>query len=178
MSDLKKTLVLNFDRDIVKQRIQERLKELKIALPSDKSKKPEKNKKEKPLGEKAKQNPVPPPIRVPIKMKHLTEYLQKTYPLCFTTPASPLSLDIYKELKAKNDLKQDGKLLSSRQRFMFLHIYTGRKSYREAIIAGAERKSLDGSVSGYVTEEEALHAKQALSEMQKKYEEKNVKKPN
>ncbi len=169
MSDLKKKLVLNFNRDIAKQRIQERLKELKITLPSHKDKKLDKdkkfngNKKGKPTPKHGKKNTVPRGAGL-LKMKDLTKYVQKTYPLCFTVPMSPLSLNIFKELKAKNDLMQDGKLLSSRQIFLFLYLYTGQKSYRESIVLGAERKSLDGSVSGQVNEKEAMHAKQVLAE--------------
>lgn len=147
MTGNNRKLILNFDRKAAMQKIKEKLKQLNITLP--KKDKPEK-------------------LSCFVKRKILNKYLEKTYPLCFTNPISPLSHGIHKEIRAAGDLKQDGEILNGRKLQMFLYLYTNAKKYKKRIRAGAERKSLDGSVSGYVTEEEAKHAKKSIAEFDAK----------
>ena len=87
----------------------------------------------------------------------IVEYLQKTYPKCFSardTHPLPLALGIHKQLLASEELPF-AKVKIRR----FLKRYTRSKEYRKNLIIGSPRVGLQGNQIGVVTEEEINRAK-------------------
>ena len=87
----------------------------------------------------------------------MLEYLQKTYPKCFSardTHPLPLALGIHKQLLASEELPF-AKVKIRR----FLKRYTRSKEYRKNLIIGSPRVGLQGNQIGVVTEEEINRAK-------------------
>ena len=93
----------------------------------------------------------------PDLVKKMNSYFQETFPLCFTNPISPLALGIHLQLRAHKQQFPDS-LCTSNNVFKYLYVYTRNIQYKKALIAGADRLNIDGSIAGVVTEEEAQRA--------------------
>ena len=93
----------------------------------------------------------------PDLVKKMKLYFQETFPLCFTNPISPLALGIHLQLRAHKQQFPDS-LCTSNNVFKYLYVYTRNMQYKKALIAGANRLNIDGSIAGVVTEEEAQRA--------------------
>jgi sRNA-binding protein len=93
----------------------------------------------------------------PDLVKNMNLYFQETFPLCFTNPISPLALGIHLQLRAHKQQFPDS-LCTSNNVFKYLYVYTRNMQYKKALVAGANRLNIDGSIAGVVTEEEAQRA--------------------
>lgn len=93
----------------------------------------------------------------PDLVKKMKLYFQETFPLCFTNPMSPLALGIHLQLRAHKQQFPDS-LCTSNNVFKYLYVYTRNMQYKKALIAGANRFNIDGSIAGIVTEAEAQRA--------------------
>lgn len=92
------------------------------------------------------------------KYRSILDYLQNTYPACFTTTPSPLALNIHQKLYQLEQQKPESTLSKTAIR-QFLIIYTKSKIYQKSLRLGANRLELDGSISSIVNEEQIALAK-------------------
>ena len=67
-------------------------------------------------------------------------YFQEKYPVCFTIPATPLAIGIYKQLGNETDLIN--LKISKRQLRLFLYFYCTKPDYIEAVKKGLQRIGL------------------------------------
>lgn len=95
-------------------------------------------------------------------------WLRSTFPLIFTSDIKPLKIGITKDIVALNIEGAPEKAWVSRA----IGYYVRSTSYLRCMKAGAERFDLRGLASGTVTEQEAMIAKEALNQYQKKIAEK------
>ena len=81
-------------------------------------------------------------------------YLQQKYPKCFTSPPSPLAIEIHKEfhILEKN-------IISKTKINRVLARYVRSKDYRKALIENSDRLNLDGSLHSKVTREQLTRQK-------------------
>ena len=81
-------------------------------------------------------------------------YLQQKYPKCFTSPPSPLAIEIHKEfhILEKN-------IISKTKINRVLARYVRSKDYRKDLIENADRLNLDGSLHSKVTREQLTRQK-------------------
>ena len=81
-------------------------------------------------------------------------YLQQKYPKCFTSPPSPLAIEIHKELHIL-----EKNIISKTKINRILARYVGSKDYRNALIENTDRLNLDGSLNSKVTKEQLTRQK-------------------
>jgi len=81
-------------------------------------------------------------------------YLQQKYPKCFTSPPSPLAIEIHKELHIL-----EKNIISRTKINRILARYVRSKDYRMAVIENADRLNLDGSFHSKVTKEQLTRQK-------------------
>ena len=102
----------------------------------------------KPLEAKQKSNPKKWPLLHPTKYQKMLKEFRADFPNCFSLERKPLALDIRQALI---DIKPD---YTPMQIAVFLKIYCRGVLYKEKLVLGAERVSLDGAVQSLVTEEQ------------------------
>lgn len=81
-------------------------------------------------------------------------YLQQKYPKCFTSPPSPLAIEIHKELHIL-----EKNIISKTKINRVLARYVRSKDYRKALIENSDRLNLDGSLHSKVTREQLTRQK-------------------
>ena len=86
--------------------------------------------------------------------KVLRADMQKTFPLCFTIPSSPLAIGIHLQLRAYKEQIPDN-IFTNSNIAKFLYNYTKSIEYKKQSVYKAQRLNLDGSIARSVTEEEA-----------------------
>ena len=98
-----------------------------------------------------------------INRKKACDWLKNTFPESFGQ-SLPLKVGIFDDIKEFEDDDKPALVWCRRA----LRLHTARFSYLRGLTDGSERYGLDGSPSGFVTEREALFAKNQLSETRKK----------
>lgn len=81
-------------------------------------------------------------------------YLQQKYPKCFTSPPSPLAIEIHKELHIL-----EKNIISKTKINRILARYVRSKDYRKSLIENADRLNLDGSFHSKVTKKQLTRQK-------------------
>ena len=81
-------------------------------------------------------------------------YLQQKYPKCFTSPPSPLAIEIHKELHIL-----EKNIISKTKINRVLARYVRSKDYRKDLIENSDRLNLDGSLHSKVTREQLTRQK-------------------
>jgi hypothetical protein len=85
-------------------------------------------------------------------IKAIRKHLCETHPDVFSTESpQPLVIGIHKQIFTAYPN------LSGRMVRMMLSRWVNHKSYKSALVAGASRFNLDGSVAGVVSEQEVAH---------------------
>jgi sRNA-binding protein len=80
--------------------------------------------------------------------KHI-EYFQVKYPKCFTTPPSPLSIDIHLELRIRENGNMSNNLINR-----LLAFYTKSGKYIKCLRVGKKRLDLDGNSTTIIQAED------------------------